>query len=116
MLMHKYFGIMQRRAMDAEQETERSRKQINKLKRKYEGDISILNQCIAESRLPVEALIPTIDHADSEKDCIHGQPENSPDKNWRDEFTHLSNVDDDDLSKHAESPSSWFTGYDRCNI
>ncbi|CAM8994673.1 unnamed protein product [Rhodiola kirilowii] len=109
-------AVAERRAMDAEQETERSRKQINKLKRKYEADISILNQCIAESRLPVEALIPTIDHADSEKDCIHGQPENSPDRNWRDEFTHLSNVDDDDLSKLAESPSSWFTGYDRCNI
>uniref|UniRef100_A0A7N0ZWY7 Kinesin motor domain-containing protein n=1 Tax=Kalanchoe fedtschenkoi TaxID=63787 RepID=A0A7N0ZWY7_KALFE len=106
----------ERRALDAEQETKKTQKQINRLKRKYEADISILNQCIAESRLPVEALIPTDNHADFRKDNVHMKPEDVPSESWREEFVPLCSVEDGDLPKVAESPSSWFNGYDRCNI
>ncbi|KAE8653794.1 Kinesin-like protein KIN12B [Hibiscus syriacus] len=48
----------QKRAMEAEQETEKTQKNIDKLKRKCECEISTLNELLAESILPKDAIPP----------------------------------------------------------
>ncbi|CAL5391925.1 unnamed protein product [Camellia sinensis] len=104
----------QKQAMDAEQETEKAYKQIDKMKKKYEKDIISLNQLLAESRLPKEAIRPACDDSDAVKSDA-GETTNTGDQRWRGEFEALCNVEEGELSKLAE-PSSWFSGYDRCNI
>lgn len=88
---------MQKRTMDAEQETERAYKQIDKLKKNHEKEISALNELLANSRLHREARQqPVYDEAFEEYACDHSG-------------------EDGELPKLTET-SSWFSGYDRCNI
>ena len=98
--------------MEAKQETEKAYKQMEKLKRKHEKEISSLNDLLAESRLANEATRPVFD--DMAKYDV-GAPCDSSDQKWREEFEPFYNGEDGELPKLAE-PSSWFTGYDRCNI
>ncbi|XVF28968.1 hypothetical protein REPUB_Repub15cG0079200 [Reevesia pubescens] len=94
----------QKRAMEAEQETEKAHKQI-----------STLNKLIAESRLTKEAIQPpAYDHFDIAK-YDAGEIHDASDQRWREEFEPFYNGEDGELSKLAEN-SSWFSGYDRCNI
>ena len=97
----------------AEEETEKARNQIDKLKKTHETEINALNHIIAESRLPKESLQdPYTDNAakfDAEERHSAG------DDRWKEEFQAFYNIDDELSSKFAE-PSSWFSGYDRCNI
>ncbi|KAK4585605.1 hypothetical protein RGQ29_023027 [Quercus rubra] len=87
----------QKRTMDAEQETERAYKQIDKLKKNHEKEISALNELLANSRLHREARQqPVYDEAFEEYACDHSG-------------------EDGELPKLTET-SSWFSGYDRCNI
>ncbi|KVI00429.1 Kinesin, motor domain-containing protein [Cynara cardunculus var. scolymus] len=44
-----------------------------------------------------------------------GEPNGTSDQQWRDEFDTFYSEDEGELSKLPE-PSSWFSGYDRCNI
>jgi kinesin family protein 15 len=44
-----------------------------------------------------------------------GEPLGEGDQQWREEFEPFYKAKDGELSKLAE-PSSWFSGYDRCNI
>ncbi|KAL6342691.1 hypothetical protein AAG906_013097 [Vitis piasezkii] len=104
----------QKQAMEAEQETEKAYKQIEKLKKKHEKEISTLNQFLAESRLPKKALTPTYDDSEMAK-YDAGESHTACDQQWREEFEPFYNGEDSELSKLAE-PSSWFSGYDRCNI
>ncbi|XVF37885.1 hypothetical protein REPUB_Repub20aG0049500 [Reevesia pubescens] len=105
----------QKRAIEAEQETERAHKEIDKLKRKHDHEISTLNELLAESRLPKEAIRPpaydNVDIAKYDAGDIH----DASDQRWREEFEPFYNGEDGELSKLAEN-SSWFSGYDRCNI
>ncbi|KAI8004435.1 Kinesin-like protein KIN-12B [Camellia lanceoleosa] len=101
----------QKRATEAEQETKKAYKQIDKLKKKHEKEISSLNQLLAESRLPTEATRPPYDDSDVAK-----YDAGESDERWRAEFEPFYNVEEGGLSKLAEPPSSWFSGYDRCNI
>ncbi|CAL5413959.1 unnamed protein product [Camellia sinensis] len=101
----------QKRAIEAEQETKKAYKQIDKLKKKHEKEISSLNQLLAESRLPTEATRPAYDDSDVVK-----YDAGESDERWRAEFEPFYNVEEGGLSKLAEPPSSWFSGYDRCNI
>ncbi|KAE8691992.1 Phragmoplast-associated kinesin-related protein, putative isoform 2 [Hibiscus syriacus] len=104
----------QKRAMEAEQETEKARKKIDKLKRKHEREISTLNKLLAESRLPKDA-IPPYDKFDIPK-YDASEVHDASDQRRREEFEPFYNGEDGELSsKHAEN-SSWFFGYDRCNI
>lgn len=100
------------RAMEAEQETMRAYKQIDKLKKKYENEITSLNQLHSESRLPKEPLTPAYD---DDSDVVKYDAGESPDQQWKKEFEPFHTTEDGELSKLAE-PSSWFSGYDRCNI
>ncbi|XVF84523.1 hypothetical protein PTKIN_Ptkin17bG0043800 [Pterospermum kingtungense] len=102
----------QKRAMQAEQETEKAYKQIDKLKRKHEHESSTLNEQLAESRLHNEAIRPAYDIAKHDGgEILH----DASDQQWREEFEPFYNGKDGELSKLAEN-SSWFSGYDRCNI
>ncbi|KAF2325742.1 hypothetical protein GH714_034749 [Hevea brasiliensis] len=103
----------EKRAMDAEQETAKAyKKQIDKLKRKHENEINTLNELLAESRLPKEAIQPA--HNDGE--TAKYDTDLSEGDRWREEFEPFyNNGECGELSKLAE-PSSWFSGYDRCNI
>ncbi|KAF9669495.1 hypothetical protein SADUNF_Sadunf14G0113400 [Salix dunnii] len=153
-----------RRAMEAEQEAVKANKQINKLKRKHENEISSLKEVVAESRLLKEGIRPTDNDCNMPKydageplsgggqqwrkheneisslkepvaesrlpiegirptdnDCNMpkydaGEPLSEGDQQWREEFEPFyTSKEDGELSKLAE-PSSWFSGYDRCNI
>ncbi|KAJ6680387.1 CENTROMERE PROTEIN E [Salix purpurea] len=154
----------ERRAMEAEQEAVKANKQINKLKRKHENEISSLkevvaesrllkegirptdNDCnmpkydageplseggqqwreheneisslkepVAESRLPKEGIRPTDNDCNMPKYDAGEPPLSEGDQQWREEFEPFYTSKDGELSKLAE-PSSWFSGYDRCNI
>lgn len=105
---------MQKRATEAEQETERAYKQIEKLKKKHEKDSNTLNQFYAESPIRQEPLQPTSDDSQMVKYDV-GEPRTSAnDHQWKEEFEPFYNGEDS-LSKLTEQ-SSWFSGYDRCNI
>ncbi|OMO75912.1 hypothetical protein CCACVL1_15994 [Corchorus capsularis] len=104
-----------KRATEAEQEAEKAHKQIDKLKRKYEHEISTLNELLAESRLPKEAVQPSHDHFDDIAKYDVGENHDDSDQRWREEFEPFYNGEDSELSKLADN-SSWFSGYDRCNI
>lgn len=105
---------MQNRAIEAERETEKAYKQLDKFKKKHEREITSLNQCLAESRLPKEALRPAYNDSDMTKYDAE-EPHTMGDQRWKEEFEPFCNGEDGELAKLAE-PSSWFSGYDRCNI
>lgn len=104
----------QKRAMDAEQETVKAYKQIDKLKSQHENEVNTLKQFYAESRLPKDAIHSACTNYDVAKYDVE-ETHNSPgDQRWKEEFEPFYN-EDCELSKLTE-PSSWFSGYDRCNI
>ena len=100
--------------MLAEQETVKAYKQIDKLKKKHEKEIISLNQLVAESRLPKEAIRPAYDDSEVVK-YEAGEPPNTGEQRWQEEFEPFYKAEEGELLKLAE-PSSWFSGYDRCNI
>lgn len=105
---------MQKRADGAEQETSKAYKQIDKLKRNHENEINTLNELLAESRVPKETIQPACNDVKTAK-YDTGDHFNEGER-WREEFEPFyNNGEHGELSKLAE-PSSWFSGYDRCNI
>ncbi|KAK4732931.1 hypothetical protein R3W88_025919 [Solanum pinnatisectum] len=103
----------EKRAIDAEHEAKTAYKQIDKLKKKHEKEINNLNQLLEESHLPKERS-EVIDNSETitydAREMNHGGDQLS-----REEFESFYNREEEDLSKLVE-PSSWFSGYDRCNI
>ncbi|KAK7306409.1 hypothetical protein VNO77_44348 [Canavalia gladiata] len=101
----------QRRAMDAEQEAAKAYKQIDKLKKKHEEEIIVLNELLAEAPLPKESVRPTYDD-----DVVMPSYDDSKEPNSvNNQFEPFNNNSEyGELAKLAES--SWFSGYDRCNI
>lgn len=112
----------QNQAAEAVQETEKAYKQIDQLKRKHEQDVSTLNQLLAESHRAKEVgpdydmakeVGPVYDDSDMAKyDAV--ELDTTADQRWRDEFEPFYNGDEE--STKLVEPSSWFSGYDRCNI
>ncbi|KAK9725853.1 hypothetical protein RND81_05G173800 [Saponaria officinalis] len=99
------------RAAKAEEEARKISKEIDNLKKKHEIEISTLKHVVAESRLPEHE--PNTPNYDAET-C-----ESFGDGQWKKEFEGFFDKgvdDDDDLSSKLSEPSSWFSGYDRCNI
>uniref|UniRef100_A0A803LZK2 Kinesin motor domain-containing protein n=1 Tax=Chenopodium quinoa TaxID=63459 RepID=A0A803LZK2_CHEQI len=133
----------EKRAAVAEEETEKTRKQIDDLKKKHEAEIESLNQIIADSHIAKEEALqgsyhaPSVIKFDTEErhsipkealqDSYHA-PSNAVkfdteaqhsagDERWKEEFkAFYDNGIDDELSSKFAEPSSWFSGYDRCNI
>ncbi|KAG6664010.1 kinesin-like protein KIN-12B [Carya illinoinensis] len=104
----------QKRAMEAEKETEEAHKQVDRLKKKHKKEISALNDLLMESCLPREAIRPVYDDTHIAK-YDTGEAHIASDQRWREEFDSFYNGEDGELPKLTES-SSWFSGYDRCNI
>ncbi|XP_016475479.1 kinesin-like protein KIN-12B isoform X1 [Nicotiana tabacum] len=92
----------EKRAIYAEQEANEAYKQIDKLKKKYGKEITNLNQLPEEPHLPKDTSGP-----------VYDDPETG-DQRWREEFEPFYNTKED-LPNFGE-PSSWFSGYDRCNL
>ncbi|XP_021745638.1 kinesin-like protein KIN-12B [Chenopodium quinoa] len=131
----------EKRAAVAEEETEKTLKQIDELKKKHETEIESLNQVIADSHIAKEALqdsyhAPSVIKFDTEErhsipkealqDSYHApsgvkfdteERQSGGDERWKEEFqAFYDNGIDDELSSKFAEPSSWFSGYDRCNI
>lgn len=106
-----FFFSKQKRTSKAELETEKAYQEIDKLKRNYDQQITTLNQFLAESRLPKEALQPAVNHAGTAK---YGGGESLGDNQWREEFAAYGQGESE-FSRGTE-PYSWFSDYDRCNI
>ncbi|GAB4844042.1 TRAFAC class myosin-kinesin ATPase super [Ancistrocladus abbreviatus] len=102
----------QNRAAAAEEETGKAHKQMNKLKKKHEKEIGALNQKIADYHLSKQKSQDV--HPNMAKYDVEDQ-HNADDQRWKQEFKQFYDGRDADLSKFGE-PSSWFSGYDRCNI
>lgn len=112
---------MQKRATGAEQEASKAYKQIEKLKKKHEYEINSLKQLLEESRVHKETGAAAV--YDSVETCSAGgnydaatqtQTQSSGgDQRWREEFESFYQTEEE-LSKLE--PTSWFSGYDRCNI
>ncbi|MBA0779987.1 hypothetical protein Gotri_004145 [Gossypium trilobum] len=102
----------QKRAMESEQETEKAHRQIEKLKRKHEHEISSLNELLTESRLPKEGTQHTFDNVDLAKHDVGEFHDADSDQQWRQVFEPFYNGEDGELSKLEEN-SSWFSGYDQ---
>lgn len=107
------FDIYQNQAVEAELETEKAYKQIDKLKRKHERDISAWKQLLAESRLPKEAIEPVYDDDCNTTKYDGVEPDTTADQHWRDEFKPFY-ISEEESTRLAEP--SWFSGYDRCNV
>lgn len=119
-------AAVEKRAAKAEEAAEKSRKEMEKLKKKHEMEISRLNQVLAESHLPKEAVQCSSNDPDVAKYDAE-ETHDIDDEKWKEEFVAFydddnnnnnnndNNADGDFSSKFAE-PSSWFSGYDKCNI
>ncbi|GAA0175608.1 microtubule binding motor protein [Lithospermum erythrorhizon] len=100
----------EKRAVESEQETDRAYKQIDTLKKNHEKEISAIKQHIVDSRHPEdeEQAPPIFDGSRMAKydaDEIHS----TDDQRWKEEFKPFYQAEE-------EEPSSWFSGYDRCNV
>ncbi|CAI0453161.1 unnamed protein product, partial [Linum tenue] len=91
-------ALAQERATGAELEAANAAKKIKKLKTKHDEEIVSWKMLLAESRLPKEA-IPPPDLPEPEL-CSPSTAKYDEGEEWREEF----------------DTSSWFSGYDRCNI
>lgn len=93
----------QKQAAEADHQAQMAHKEIDRLKREHESELRTLNHLLMESQLP---SMPKYDS---------NELPNEGDQHWREEFEELHKEDDGGLSKLVE-PTSWFSGYDRCNI
>ncbi|XP_009788676.1 kinesin-like protein KIN-12B [Nicotiana tabacum] len=103
----------EKRAIEAEQEANAAYKQIDKLKKKHEREINNLNQLLEVSSQPKERSEAIYDNSVTATYEV-GEVNNNGDKQWTEEFKSIYNREED-LTNLGE-PSSWFSGYDRCNI
>ncbi|KAM3267305.1 kinesin-like protein KIN-12B isoform X1 [Capsicum chacoense] len=88
----------EKRAIHAEKEASEAYRQIDKLKKKHEE----VNSLRGEPRIHTPE--PVYDKTDTGDD------------RWREEFAPFYNTkEEEELPKFGE-PSSWFSGYDRCNV
>ncbi|CAN0898612.1 Kinesin-like protein KIN-12A [Linum grandiflorum] len=91
-------AVAQERALRAEAESGNA---LKKLKRKHEDEIETLKMVMAESRLPKEAIPPPPSASGYYGEGLTAAKyDEGEEEEWRDEM----------------DASSWFSGYDRCNI
>ncbi|KAL3507190.1 hypothetical protein ACH5RR_032572 [Cinchona calisaya] len=103
----------EKRAIEAEQETEKAYEKIDKLIRKHEEEIGAFNQLLADSHLSKAAVKPVYDVSETVNVDDGEETKSTGGEQWRQEFEPYYNSEEV-LSKLE--PSSWFSGYDRCNI
>ncbi|KAG8044537.1 hypothetical protein GUJ93_ZPchr0061g33659 [Zizania palustris] len=105
--------LAQRRAVLAEQETEKAYQEIDNLKKNYDQEILALNQRLTEFLQHKDSTLP-IEPSDIEtaKYDTAGSP---GDQQWREEFNAFQQGGSFEVSKSTDL-NSWFSGYDKCNI
>ncbi|XP_062225390.1 kinesin-like protein KIN-12A [Phragmites australis] len=106
--------LAKRRALLAEQETEKAYQEIDNLKKNYDQEIVALNQRLSELSQHTDAVQPAepIDLEPARYDTA-GSP---GDQQWREEeFSTLQQGRSFEVSKSTDL-NSWFYGYDKCNI
>ncbi|XP_009627869.1 kinesin-like protein KIN-12B [Nicotiana tomentosiformis] len=104
----------EKRAIEAEQEANAAYKQIDKLKKKHEKEIYNLNKLLEKSFQPKEERSEALYDNSATATYEVGEMNNGGDKQRTEEFESNYNREED-LTNLGE-PSSWFSGYDRCNI
>ncbi|KAK4761153.1 hypothetical protein SAY87_006046 [Trapa incisa] len=107
----------QKRAAAAERETQKAHKDMDALKRKHEDMMNTHTRFPAEPHSTDDALPPSCHQGNTSIAKYDTEEvETVNDEQWRDEFkVFYDNEGEDDLLK-LETPASWFSGYDRCNI
>ncbi|KAK1356399.1 Phragmoplast-associated kinesin-related protein [Heracleum sosnowskyi] len=100
-------------AADAVEESKKAYKQIDDLKRKRETDVCTC-QLPANSCLLKETVGPVYHDSNMVEDDAVGL-DSKADERYRDNFESFYNAEVDS-PRLVEEPSSWFSGYDRCNI
>ncbi|CAI0397671.1 unnamed protein product [Linum tenue] len=113
-------AVAQERAMGAELEAANAAKKIKKLKTKHEEEIGSWKMLIAESRLPKEAIPPP-----DLPECSPSAAKYNEGAEWREAIPppdlpecspSAAKYDEGEEWREEFEPSSWFSGYDRCNI
>ncbi|KAL6650548.1 hypothetical protein ACP70R_009473 [Stipagrostis hirtigluma subsp. patula] len=105
-----------RRALLAEQETEKAYQEIDNLKKNYDHEILSLNQRLAESAQHRDAnAIQPAEPSDPEPAAKYDTAGSTGDQQWREEFSTLQQGGSFEVSKSTDL-NSWFYGYDKCNI
>ncbi|OAY69167.1 Kinesin-like protein KIN12B [Ananas comosus] len=107
-------ALAQKRALMAEQETEKAYQEIDNLKKNYDQEIISLNQYLEKFR-------STKDHKpanlNTPEEAKYSGGLTSNDHRWRGkEFDEPFRHEMDDEFSKATDPVTWFSGYDRCNI
>ncbi|XP_068645159.1 kinesin-like protein KIN-12B [Aristolochia californica] len=96
----------QKQAVTAEEEAAMAYREIDRLKKKHETEIATINQSLAgsESRGPKEALRPPPVY---DTEDVAAKFDDGPSaQRWREEFEPFC----------QSGGSSWFAGYDQCNM
>uniref|UniRef100_A0A0A9CUB9 Kinesin-like protein n=1 Tax=Arundo donax TaxID=35708 RepID=A0A0A9CUB9_ARUDO len=107
--------LAKRRALLAEQETEKAYQEIDNLKKNYDREILALNQRLTESESsPHEDAVQPAEPSDLEP-ARYDTADSPGDQQWREEFSTLQQGGSFEVSKSTDL-NSWFYGYDKCNI
>lgn len=116
---------MQNRAIRAEKESEKTKKEIDEMQKNHKKEIDMLNQLLTESRLPKEAVRAS-PFNETEDTTAKYDGNSVTDQQWREEIEPLCNdgnsVTDQRWREEFEpfcndsAPSSWFSSYDQCNL
>ncbi|RLM73616.1 kinesin-like protein KIN12B [Panicum miliaceum] len=106
--------LAKKRALVAEQETEKAYQEIDNLKRNYDQEILALNQRLTESsqsQCKDDAVQPEEPSQSPPRYDTAGSPSG---QQWK-EFNTLQQSGSFEVSKSTDL-NSWFYGYDKCNI
>ncbi|TVU13793.1 hypothetical protein EJB05_37219, partial [Eragrostis curvula] len=105
--------LAKRRALLAEQETDKAYQEIDNLKKNYDKEILALNQRLAELSEHKDAICPA--EATDLEPARYDTAGSPSDQQWREEFNPLQQGGSFEVSKSTDL-NSWFSGYDKCNI
>ncbi|CAL1366603.1 unnamed protein product [Linum trigynum] len=113
-------AVAQERAIGAELEAANAAKKIKKLKTKHEEEIGSWKMLLAESHLSKEAIPPP-----DLPECSPSAAKYDEGGEWREAIPppdlpecspSAAKYDEGEEWREVFEPSSWFSGYDRCNI
>lgn len=106
-------SFAQKRALLAEQETEKAYQEIDNLKKNYDQEILVLNQRLADCKPPNNA--PQLAEPSDLGTARYDTGGSLGDQQWREEFKAFQPSGSVEASKSSDL-NSWFYGYDKCNI
>ncbi|KAG2571388.1 hypothetical protein PVAP13_7KG011800 [Panicum virgatum] len=107
-------ALAKKRALVAEQETEKAYQEIDNLKKNYDQEILALNQRLTESSQSQckDVAVQPEEPFQAPRYDTAGSPRG---QQWKEEFNTLQQGGSFEVSKSTDL-NSWFSGYDKCNI